>query len=450
MQRVCHFCFAPGHVKSACRKYTKHREDQKKALPVGFVGVDGGAGDLDWVVRGEVALDCWELQEPLGEEDVSWEEAFKSFRGGSVSTGDVLVGLVADLLGPEEDLLGYLKEREGIPAGGLYSPSDSLPNCYIPFPLTVEGVEVGGLLDTCSPYLFITEKIFSELKGRKVREPIKYKGVGGKVRVQEWGKKVSVVVPGGSTSWTAYPIAGDFGVDALVSWPLAQKLGVILEGLPKFFCSKVRVSDDKAWTEEEGKFSEKPLLDEVRERIKEGVRKALEDNARLLKNSHCKLRDCEFVVELEKGARPIFKRPYPILEAFQEAVNNCCQEWLDNGWVKLLPPDQRNNWNSPLLAVKKVSGNKWLGDIRLCMDFRWVNALTLDPAFTIPLCRKMLENVGMRIFSELDLVNAYHQVPSQQRVDAVHRVHNSREGAGCMDSPLLWNEGGSYILSESH
>ena len=169
----------------------------------------------------------------------------------------------------------------------------------------------------------------------------------------------------------------------------------------------MRVSDDKAWTEEEGKFSEKPLLDEVRERIKEGVRKALEDNARLLKNSRCKLRDCEFVVELEKGARPIFKRPYQIPEAFWEAVNNRCQEWLDNSWVKLLPPDQRNNWNSPLLAVKKVSGNKWLGDIRLCMDFRWVNALTLDPAF-----HEMLEKlVGMRIFSELDLVNAYHQVP---------------------------------------
>ena len=133
MQQVCHFCFALGHVKSACRKYTKHREDQKKALPVGFVGVDRGARDLDWVVQGEVALDCWEAQEPLGEEDVSWEEAFESFRGGSVSTGDVLVGLVADLLGPEEDLLGYLKEREGIPTGGLYSPSDSLPNCsFVP------------------------------------------------------------------------------------------------------------------------------------------------------------------------------------------------------------------------------------------------------------------------------------------------------------------------------
>ena len=119
MQRVCHFCFAPGHVKSACRKYTKHREDQKKALPVGFVGVDGGAGDLDWVVRGEVAPDCWESQEPLGEEDVSWEEAFESFRGGSVSTGDVLVGLVADLLGPEEDPVGLSEGEGGYTHGGV-------------------------------------------------------------------------------------------------------------------------------------------------------------------------------------------------------------------------------------------------------------------------------------------------------------------------------------------
>ena len=74
-------------MKSACRKYTKHREDQKKALPVGFVGVDGGAGDLDWVVQGEVAPDCWESQGLLGEEDVSWEEAFESFRGGPFRPG---------------------------------------------------------------------------------------------------------------------------------------------------------------------------------------------------------------------------------------------------------------------------------------------------------------------------------------------------------------------------
>ena len=78
----------------------------------------------DWRCRGQ-----WQTSTRARE--VS-DRGTHPFRGGSVSTGDVLVGLVADLLGPEEDLLGYLKEREGIPTGGLYSPSDSLPNCYIP------------------------------------------------------------------------------------------------------------------------------------------------------------------------------------------------------------------------------------------------------------------------------------------------------------------------------
>ena len=139
------------------------------------------------------------------------------------------------------------------------------------------------------------------------------------------------------------------------------------------------------------------------------------------------------MVELEKGARPIFKRPYPIPEAFWEAVNNCCQEWLDNGWVKLF---QRNDWNSPLLAVKRFQGTSGWG-IRLCME---VGKCNLGSTFMIPLCREMLEKlVGMRIFSELD--ERLSQGPSQQRVNAVHRVHNSGEGAGCMDVLFFGTKG---------
>ena len=78
----------------------------------------------------------------------------------------------------------------------------------------------------------------------------------------------------------------------------------------------------------------------------------------------------------------------------------------------LLPAGERNNWSSPLLAVNKVSGGVVaLGDICLCMDFRRVNKLTKEPTFIIPLLKEMLGRlVGLKIFSELDLVNAYHQV----------------------------------------
>ena len=87
------------------------------------------------------------------------------------------------------------------------------------------------------------------------------------------------------------------------------------------------------------------------------------------------------------------------------------EEWLEKGWVSLLPPDRKPDWHSPVLAVKKISGNKWNGDICLCMDFRWVNLVTVEPSCSVPLCREMLGRlVGLKIFSELDLVDAYHQI----------------------------------------
>ena len=103
---------------------------------------------------------------------------------------------------------------------------------------------------------------------------------------------------------------------------------------------------------------------------------------------------------------------YPIPEVMIPKVKERCGEWVENQWVVLLPAGERNNWSSSLLAVNKVSGGVVaLGDIHLCMDFRRVNKLMKEPTFIIPLLKEMLGRlVGLKIFSELDLVNAYHQV----------------------------------------
>ena len=83
--------------------------------------------------------------------------------------------------------------------------------------------------------------------------------------------------------------------------------------------------------------------------------------------------------------------------------------------MSLLLPDKKPDWHSPVLAVKKISGNKWNGDICLCMDFRWVNSVTVEPSYTVLLCREMLGRlVGLKIFSELDLVDAYHQIAMEK------------------------------------
>ena len=60
-------------------------------------------------------------------------------------------------------------------------------------------------------------------------------------------------------------------------------------------------------------------------------------------------------------------------------------------------------WASPLLLTKKF---------RPCIDYRRVNKITKGDAFPIPKVDECIEAVeGATLFSTLDLLSGYHQVP---------------------------------------
>ena len=337
-------------------------------------------------------------------------------RGGSEGEGSSLGKELPELSGGEgsphsEAALRRVRVAE---AEALRRAKGRTPQApLIPYFLTAGGQEIVGLLDTGSSHFLVKKEIFEKMEGKEVVTPTSYKGVEGGVVQQQKGKLVKCQTCFGETDYIAYPQLAQLAVEALVPLQIGLAMGLEVKRVPKYWISKLQKSNDRKWVQSvRERLKETKFLKAQREFVLNRIERALRENSKLPPNTRCNLPNSSFQIELKEGVVASNHCQYPIPEAMIPKVKERCGEWVENQWVVLLPAGERNDWSSPLLAVNKVSGGVVaLGDIRLCMDFRRVNKLTKEPTFIIPLLKEMLGRlVGLKIFSELDLVNAYHQV----------------------------------------
>ena len=86
-------------------------------------------------------------------------------------------------------------------------------------------------------------------------------------------------------------------------------------------------------------------------------------------------RDIEFVIDLVPGTAPIAKRPYRMAASELSELKKQLEELQ---WIGFIRPSS-SPWGAPVLFVKKKDGS-----MRLCVDYRALNKVTIKNKYSSP------------------------------------------------------------------
>ena len=103
------------------------------------------------------------------------------------------------------------------------------------------------------------------------------------------------------------------------------------------------------------------------------------------------------------GTRPVRLSPYRLPHAYRDLVHKEVQEMLDAGIIE----PSSSEWVSPIVLVNKKDGT-----LRLCIDYRRLNAESQMDAYPMPRIDDLIDRLGKAKFiTTLDLTRGYWQVP---------------------------------------
>ncbi|GJX77433.1 putative reverse transcriptase domain-containing protein, partial [Tanacetum coccineum] len=126
-----------------------------------------------------------------------------------------------------------------------------------------------------------------------------------------------------------------------------------------------------------------------------GITKALKS----AKEDEPKLGDITVVFP---GATPIAKSPYRLAPSEMQELSGQLQELQDKGFIR----PSHSPWGVPVLFFKKKDGS-----LRMCIDYRELNKLTIKNHYPLPRIDDLFDQLqGLRFFSKIDLRLGYHQL----------------------------------------
>ena len=113
-------------------------------------------------------------------------------------------------------------------------------------------------------------------------------------------------------------------------------------------------------------------------------------------------RTVDHCIELLPGSQPTSRPSYKASFDELDELRKQLQDLTDKGFVR---PSQ-SPFGAPVLWVRKKDGT-----LRLCVDFRALNAITVKNRYPLPRIDTLLDQLhGATLFTKIDLRSGYHQV----------------------------------------
>ncbi|KAG8935233.1 hypothetical protein FRC01_005489 [Tulasnella sp. 417] len=111
-------------------------------------------------------------------------------------------------------------------------------------------------------------------------------------------------------------------------------------------------------------------------------------------------RPFDMEIDLLPGKTPPFGPIYSLTQPEQEELQRYITENLQKGFIR----PSKSPAAAPVLFVKKKNGK-----LRLCVDYRGLNTVTIKNRYPIPLIHDLLDRVqGCKYFSKIDLQSAFN------------------------------------------
>ena len=113
-------------------------------------------------------------------------------------------------------------------------------------------------------------------------------------------------------------------------------------------------------------------------------------------------RDIDHRIKLETGSTPPWRPIYRMSPLELDAMRKELDKLLKNGSIE----PSLSPFGAPVIFIKKKDG-----DLRMCIDYRALNKITIKNRFPIPLIDDLLDRLyGAKVFTKIDLRSGYNQV----------------------------------------